>query len=747
MLNRKNRPIFISFIVVVFGIFIYFPPGISFFNLMELKTVDLRFLSKGSVKPKNNIALVTVDEKSIDFEGRWPWDRKKMAKLITKISDGGAKVLGFDIGFFDPDAKIAVKTAESIKRRIEYSNRKDSRLIKYVDNIIKESDNDNILSEAIRNSKTKIVAGFFFHLDEENSSHLSKEQKLLQKKNVIGSKIRVVRYDSEKAKSFILNKKIFPEANISKIAKATPYSGFFNMDVDQDGAVRKLPAVMQHDDFLYAPLSLMTINALKDQSIQVKITENYGVEEVRLGNDLIPTDEFGRIMINYRGPSKTFEHISATDILRDRIKPGSLKDKILLIGVTAVGVYDLRITPYENNFPGLEIHANVVDSILSKDYLYQPEWAAIFNIAAMVFGCIVLGIILAFSGSTAGAFAAIVMLTGHIVFCQYIFSSTGMILNIVYPVFTMILTYVSIVGYKYFIEEGQKRFIKSAFSTYLAPSVVKQLLDSPEKLELGGQQKEITAFFSDVEGFTKISEKLSATELVDLLNEFLTDMTDIILHHKGTVDKFEGDAIIAFFGAPNDLENQAETAVRASIDMQMKLVEKRAVWKKEGRDELKMRIGLCTGPAVVGNMGSASRMDYTMMGDTVNTAARLEGVNKIYGIYSLIGETTRERLADDIVVREIDKVLVVGKTESITIYELIGYRENQSKDVMDGLRVFKEAIEKYREGDFSSADDLFNKVLAFLPEDGPSKTFMKRCVEYKENPPDGWDGIFSMQTK
>ncbi|MCP3925261.1 MAG: adenylate/guanylate cyclase domain-containing protein [Desulfobacterales bacterium] len=747
MLNRKNRPIFISFIVVVFGIFIYFPPGISFFNLMELKTVDLRFISRGTVKPKNNIALVTVDEKSIDFEGRWPWDRKKMAKLITKISDGGAKVLGFDIGFFDPDAKIAVKTAEIIKRRMEYSKRKDPDLIDYVDNIIKEADSDTILSESIRKSKTKVVSGYFFHFGEDNSGHLSKEQKLIQKKNVIGSKIWNVRYDSEKARTFSFITSPFPEANIPSVSKATQYSGFFNMFVDQDGAVRKLPSIIENEKSLYAPLSLMILKAYKDQNIQVMITENYGVEEVRLGADLIPTDEFGRIMINYRGPSKTFEHISATDILRDRIKPGSLKDKILLIGVTAVGVYDLRITPFENNFPGLEIHANVVDSVLSKDYMYRPEWAAWFDIAAMVFGCIVLGIILAFSGSTAGAFAAIVMLTGHIVFCQYIFSSTGMILNIVYPVFTMILTYVSIVGYKYFIEEGQKRFIKGAFATYLAPSVVKQLLDQPEKLELGGQQREITAFFSDVEGFTKISEKLTATELVDLLNEFLTDMTDIILHHKGTVDKFEGDAIIAFFGAPNDLENQADTAVRASIDMQMKLVEKRAVWKKEGRDELKMRIGLCTGLAVVGNMGSASRMDYTMMGDTVNTAARLEGVNKIYGIYSLIGETTRERLADDIVVREIDKVLVVGKTESITIYEIIGYKKNLSKDVMDGLRVFKEAIEKYREGDFSSADDLFNKVLAFLPDDGPSKTFMKRCADYKENPPDDWEGIYSMQTK
>jgi adenylate cyclase len=747
MFNRKYRPVYISFLVVVIGILIYWPPGVSFFNLMELKTIDLRFLSRGNIKPKTNIALVTIDEKSIDFEGRWPWDRKKMADLITKISDGGAKVLGFDIGFFDPDAKIAVKTAEKIRRRIEYSNKKDPELISYVDNLIKKTDNDTILSEAIKNSKTKVVMGYFFHFGEDNSKHLSKLQKEIQKRDVIGSKIRVVRYNSPKAKSFSLIESILPEANITQVSKATRFSGFFNMFVDQDGAVRKVPSIIKFDNSLYAPLSLATLSAFSGKNISVKITENYGVEEVRLGMDLIPTDELGRIMINYRGPSKTFKHISATDILRGRIKPGALKDKILLIGVTAVGVYDLRLTPFENNFPGLEIHANVLDSVLSKDYLYRPDWAAWFDMAAMAFGCIVLGIILTFSGATAGAFAAVFMLTGHIMGCQYLFSSTGMIVSIVYPLFTMILTYVSIVGYKYFIEEGQKRFIKDAFSTYLAPSVVKQLLDQPEKLELGGQLREITAFFSDVEGFTKISEKLSATELVDLLNEFLTDMTDIIFLHKGTVDKFEGDAIIAFFGAPTDLENQADSAVRASIDMQKKLVEKREVWKTEGRDELKMRIGLCTGPAVVGNMGSASRMDYTMMGDTVNTAARLEGVNKIYGIYSLIGETSKKKLGDDIVVREIDHVLVVGKTEHITIFELIGYRDDLSDDVMSGLDVFKDALQQYRAGDFTEAEVLFNKVFEYLPEDGPSKTFIKRCAQHIASPPSQWDGIYSMLTK
>jgi adenylate cyclase len=278
--------------------------------------------------------------------------------------------------------------------------------------------------------------------------------------------------------------------------------------------------------------------------------------------------------------------------------------------------------------------------------------------------------------------------------------------------------------------------------------VVQHLVDSPESLVLGGEERGITAFFSDVQGFTSISETLTATELVELLNEFLTEMTDIILSHEGTVDKFEGDAIIAFFGAPNYLENQAETACMACIAMQKKLSELRAKWKIEGKPELKMRIGLSTGPAVVGNMGSKNRMDYTMMGDTVNIAARLEGINKKYQTYTMISDITYMMSGNWSLTREIDYIHVFGKKEPVTIYELLGYPGDFDEPVHEMLDLYNRGLFAYKDRDWNKAIMFFLKALSIEPEDGPSKTLLARCNKFKENPPPKkWDGAFSMDSK
>jgi len=280
-----------------------------------------------------------------------------------------------------------------------------------------------------------------------------------------------------------------------------------------------------------------------------------GVDGVHIGSLRIPTDEFGRILINYRGQQQTFPHIPITDILGNAVPKEAIQDKIVIVGATAVGIYDLRVTPFGSVFPGLEIHANIVDSLLRTDYLYQPVWVAIFDIMAIIFSGAFLGFILARAGVITGAVAGAGLFVGYIVLCQMMFALNGWVLNLVYPLSVILAVYIAITGYRYMVETRQKKFVKDAFSTYLAPSVVKDLLDAPERLVLGGEERVITAFFSDVQGFTSISEKLTPRELVELLNEFLTEMTDIILKHEGTVDKFEGDAIIAFFGAPNELEN------------------------------------------------------------------------------------------------------------------------------------------------------------------------------------------------
>ncbi|MBW2564775.1 MAG: CHASE2 domain-containing protein, partial [Deltaproteobacteria bacterium] len=604
-----------------------------------------------------------------------------------------------------------------------------------------------LLADSIKNSSAKIVLGYFFQLGEKTSAHIEEKDIKIHKKNIINSRYQFERYTSKEAKNVTLVEPVYPQSNIKEISDAADLAGYFNMYPDNDGVVRWLPAVLRFRESLYAPLSLVSVSAFLNSPLSITIYE-YGVQSIQTGNLSIPTDESGRILINYRGEEKSFPHISITDILSGNVPVNILKDKIVLIGATAVGIYDLRVTPFGSIFPGIEIHANLIDSILSEDFLLQPKWSAIFDVLAIFFTGLILGIVLPRVEVIPGLIAGSSIFLGYILFCQYLFSSHGLVLNLVYPVTVILFIYVTITAYRYFIETRQKRFIKNAFSTYLAPAVVKQLIDSPEGLNLGGEEREITAFFSDVQGFTSISEALTPNELVELLNEFLTEMTDIILKHEGTVDKFEGDAIIAFFGAPNVLQNHAERTCSACIKMQKRLAELRENWKENKKPQLKMRIGLCTGSAVVGNMGSESRMDYTMMGDTVNTAARLEGINKIYDIYTLISESTCIAAGSSIATREIDTINVVGKKEPVTIYQLLGYAGDVDDLTNNTNEHYAAGLHAYRNQDWDKAIDFFNAALKISTDDGPSTTMIHRCNEYKADPPaENWNGSYTVTTK
>jgi len=739
----KSHFIFLSLPIILIGLFAY-SVGIPFLDLMELKTIDARFESRKRISPGSDVVLAVIDEKSIAWEGKWVWPRSKMADLVTKLSNAGAKVIAFDIGFLEPDDKRIIKVIDDIQSSLHSIDLEDS---KFLENIKSQSDNDKLLADAIKNSSAKVVLGYFFQLDIENAGHMEEKEILIHQENISKSRYNFEHYASKDARNVTLVEPVFPQSNIKEISDVADIAGYFNMYPDYDGVVRWLPAVLKFRDSLYAPLSIVSVSAFLDSPLSINIDE-YGVQNIQIGNLSIPTDESGRILINYRGEEKSFPHVPVTDILSENVPDNMFKDKIVLVGATAVGIYDLRVTPFGSIFPGLEIHANLIDSILSEDFLLQPKWSAIFDVMAILLAGLFLGIVLPRVDVIPGVIACSSIFLGYTLFCQYLFSRHGLVLNLVYPIAVTLFIYVSITAYRYFIETRQKRFIKNAFSTYLAPAVVKQLIDSPESLNLGGEDREITAFFSDVQGFTSISEALTPNELVELLNEFLTEMTDIILSHEGTVDKFEGDAIIAFFGAPNVLENHAERTCSACIEMQKRLAELRKKWKGNGKPELKMRIGLCTGNAVVGNMGSESRMDYTMMGDTVNTAARLEGINKIYGIYTLISETTYKAAGNSIAVREIDTINVVGKKDAVTVYQLLGYIKDLDDLMKQTNEYYAAGLLSYRNQDWDKAIKSFNAALNISPDDGPSNTMIDRCNKFKSNPPGkNWNGSYTVTTK
>ena len=747
----KLSPLTISIIAILMGTMAYLY-GIPFMELMELRTTDLRFLARGDISPRPEVVLAVVDEKSISKEGKWIWPRSKIADLVDRLSDAGTRVIAFDIGFLESDdtSKKMMQSIREIRNKLEVARIQAPEVLNYLDSLESGGDNDERLSLAMRSSDAKIVLGYFFHMEAE-IFHLANQEALrTHKQNIQTAKYKLVRYPPGGIQDQTLQKAASPQSNISIISAVADYSGFFNMFPDVDGAVRWIPGVIRYDEDLYAPLSLMAVSAYLDAPLSVEVAD-YGVDTIKIGKLSIPADEQGRILINYRGGEKTFPHVPVTDILHGQAPDHLFQDKIVIVGATAVGICDHRVTPFGTVFPGVEIHANIVDSVLSENFLHQPAWLAVFDIMAMILSGLFLGIMLSRSDSTRyGAIALCCALGGYLLLCRYLFSAVGLILNLVYPLSVTLLAYIGIILYKYLVESRQKRFIKNAFSTYLAPSVVEHLIKSPEKLVLGGEEREITAFFSDIQGFTGIAEKLAPRELVDLLNELLTEMTDIILAHEGTVDKFEGDAIIAFFGAPHDLSNQAASACMASIEMQERLRELREGWKEQGKPELKMRIGLSTGLAVVGNMGSRSRMDYTMMGDTVNTAARLEGVNKAYGTYNLISESTCKAAAlENVITRETDSIYVVGRKMPLKIYELIGHAENMVNDKLsETLSNYANGLTAYRNRDWKSAILFFSLALETTPGDGPSQTMLARCKEFLKTPPPGnWDGSFMMKAK
>ena len=535
--------------------------------------------------------------------------------------------------------------------------------------------------------------------------------------------------------------------SIPELMNAANAAGYVSFVPEMDGVVRWVPTLMQHDEYMFPPLSLQVAREAVQSPLAVNIYE-FGVEKMALGEIPIPVKENGDILINYYGPALTFDHISATDILTGKVGQEELSGKIVLVGATAAGIHDIHTSPFGPLFPGVEIHANIMESILQNDYLMRPEWLSILDLLMIALSGLFLGLVSQkYKAYGAATFLAFGML-GYLAFDFYLFTQKGLWVNTVYPIFTQLFVYSGLILYHFGFEQREKRFIKGAFSQYLAPTVVNQLVDNPDFLKLGGERREITAFFSDVAGFSSISEKLEPEKLVKLLNDYLTKMTDIILKYEGTVDKFEGDAIIAFFGAPLIFKDHALRSCLVSVEMQECLETMRTEWRAQGEPELFMRIGVNTGPAVVGNMGSTTRLDYTMMGDSVNLAARLEGVNKQYKTYTMISESTYEQAKDGIEAREVDLIRVVGKREPVRIYELLGKKGKLDATMEQILPFFIEGYELYKKREWNKSAEFFEKVLAINSEDGPSLTYFERCITFQVHPPtDDWDGVFSMGSK
>lgn len=423
-----------------------------------------------------------------------------------------------------------------------------------------------------------------------------------------------------------------------------------------------------------------------------------------------------------------------------------LEGRICVIGVSATSATDIGAIPFQKSYPMMGLHGNLINTLATGRFIWRQP--GVYEVFILLFLGLVTGYTIPSFKIMKGASICFGIALLYTVYAFNVFWGSGLWIKLAAPLMVIATNYTVISIIRFITEEREKRFIKSAFSQYLAPTIIEQIMNDPSKLRLGGERLVCTAFFSDVAGFSTISEKLTPEELVALLNQYLTEMTNIILRYEGTVDKYEGDAIIAIFGAPINYADHAKRACHASIDMQKLMYGMRKKWAEEGKHQLYMRIGLNTGPMVVGNMGSIQRMDYTMMGDTVNLASRLEGANKPYGTYSMISQFVYAHCKDDIEVRELDLIRVVGKKEPVTVYELLDRKGELAPEVARIVESYNLALGLYKERKWQEALQAFEATLAIESDDGPAKAYAERCKQFFFNPPpDEWDGVFVLKSK
>jgi adenylate cyclase len=723
--------------------------GTPILDMVELKTYDLRFLSRGAIGGSTVVALALVDEKSLNTEGRWPWPRSKIARLLDILSADGAKVVGFDIGFLEPDENSELGFINQLVREVETLSINDGKLGAFVEEARKNADNDRALAGSIKNSSARVVLGYFFHMTEAELGYRIDQSRIdEQLKRIKNSKYPLVMYEKGVDSAPFL-KAYAPEPNLEMLTSVAGSSGYYDAINDVDGVLRWMPLIIQCGRDIFPPLSLLCAwNFLDRPQMVVKVTRQ-GVEGIRMGNRFIPTDESGQLLINYLGPPKTFPHYSISDILRGKIPAGTFENKIVLVGATAMGTYDMRATPVSPQFPGVEIHANMVENILDQNFLSKPNWSKIYDLFAIIVMGLLPALVLPLVSPVRGLILAVALFAAHLLTSRFLFVNYRVWLNIVYPLLALSTTYVGITVYHYVTEERERKKIKSTFKHYVSPVVIEEMLKNPDRLKLGGEEKVLTVLFSDIEGFTTYSERYSPEQMVSILSDYYNEMTEEVFTQNGMLKEYVGDELMAIFGAPLEQADHAKHACAAAIAMRERRRQLRTEWVDMGRPLLRARTGINSGPMLVGNIGSSYRFSYGVLGDHVNLGSRLEGLNKMYGTEILIGENTARLVGGAFLLREIDMVQVKGRRQPVRIYELLdraGIKFAGEREEM--LDSYAAGLEAYRRQLWTDALGHFQTCSRILPEDGPARVMADRCRIYLVSPPpQDWNGVFEHKTK
>ena len=957
------------------------------------KTVDWRMTDRGQRPGSDRVAILAIDEKAVEQEGRWPWPREKVAKLVDRAIGFGAKSVSFDIVFSEEDSNSSIPTLRRIKHDLKHKQALTPDIDALIANELSKSDGDRVLADTIKAKADHYVMGSFFEgsdpikpafkdycydalfsrtfesrywakesipitvidtplnqiafpkqiresladyftlLEVQGSNgwfdgHKEINAKIAEAMEDFGGLFPPESYpgiatlwlnnDTESMKTLVEQVKpelatpdgirallsrfgsafqrkeaasleadvraagedycnrfftdddellteaayrkkwgdnqeskeafasyswqaLWPKlqaanpgnavakeslndaiarfkqqtlpnvvtqiarwvVNIPIIADNTKHTGYFNAVPDSDGTIRRSILLTRRGNSYMPSLAFKAflldqgLNAVADvdtEKVGKREASTKGIQSLVIndsqGNTVlkIPVDPVGNMMINYAGGREMFPYVSAADILSDepdlmiesqqRLPNGRweirqkkvskkefLNNKLLIAGATATGIYDLRVTPFEENYPGVETHANVLSNLLveldkakgtvaptaagllAPGFLRtSPQEERVMWIILLV-GGIILSALLSYFGSVAGLGITAVALAAVYAIDKFILFKHGTVIVVLFPILSISANFVALTFYKYFTEERKKRELKGTFEKYVSPAIVAEVLADPSNIELGGKKVEMTVMFSDVRGFTTISEKLDPRELSNLLNSYLTPMTELVFKNKGTLDKYMGDAIMSFWGAPIHFPDHAHHGCRCALQMLVKLKQLQAEYRAKGLPEIDIGIGLNTGDMSVGNMGSETVRSYTVMGDAVNLGSRLEGINKQYGTRIIISEFTQAAIKDKFVTREVDWVRVKGKAQPVRIFELIAEGAVPA-ETTQLLQHFGEGFGLYHERKFTEAIAAFTKALEVKSDDAVTQLYIERSQDYLEElPPENWDGVFTMKSK
>ena len=679
------------------------------------------------------VVIVDIDEKSLNTIGQWPWPRTRIADLITRLTQMGALVIAFDIVFAEPDRMSPGVAAEAFRDLDEATRAKLRGL----------PSNDAVFADALRKSPVVLgESGLPFAAAPIEGAQLP-----------VG--IAAIGGDP---RPFLLN---FPGLlrNVPILEQAANGRGLFTIRAERDGIVRRVPVVMQAQGAIMPSLTLEMLRLVSGSNTVLIRTDHAGVQNAAVPGFVIPTDRNGQLWIHF-APHDMTRYVSAADILEGRVPADRVARRLVLIGTSAVGLLDSKTTPIDPVMPGVEVHAQVLESVLTQSVLTEPGYAVGVELcAALLLGAAIIWLAPILSPVFLLVFgiAIIVLALGA---SWYFYVQDRLLLDFTYPLFSSALVYLTLVFSNYASEQAQRRRIRSAFGQYLSPSLVEQLAQSPEKLVLGGEEREMSILFSDVRGFTTISElyKDDPQGLTSLMNSFLTPLTNAIIEYKGTIDKYMGDAVMAFWNAPLNDANHEQNACDAALEMLHRVDtlnrEREQQAKETGQRfiPIKVGVGINTGKCVVGNMGSDLRFNYSVLGDPVNLASRLEGQSKTYGLSVIIGSKTASGLRDKFAVLEFDRITVKGKTEPESVFTVLGRADVVSNDQFRRLRdAVAEMLSCYRQRNFAGAAKSIIRCREFSDGfglDGLFELYSERISSYEKDPPPAdWNGVAVLETK